>query len=161
MHKYLTRPKKQNKPILSRCVLTDENVFILYEPNGKRVRNEFNINECQKVSRYQDNSWEITHKSGKSLRFLCEKNKSNLWFETIYSRFNKAKELEVKDNIVTTEDIFSEEENNIYDNICIDRELTHPNIFAQLSPGSPYTLKINEEGVSLQNDKILHLFEAR
>jgi hypothetical protein len=92
---------------------------------------------------------------------LCEKNKSNLWFETIYSRFNKAKELEVKENIVTTEDIFSEEENNIYDNICIDRELTHPNIFAQLSPGSPYTLKINEEGVSLQNDKILHLFEAR
>lgn len=46
------------------------------------------LKDCEKMSRYQDNSWEITYRAGKSFRFLGDKSNSTKWFNTLYAIFS-------------------------------------------------------------------------
>jgi hypothetical protein len=64
------------------------------------------LKDCQKMSRYQDNSWEVTYKTGKSYRFLGDKTNSTKWFNKLYSIFSH----EVQGKVVLN-DIFSNSEN--------------------------------------------------
>lgn len=69
--------------------MTADNYFIIYEPNFKTVKTTFCLEDLEKISRYQDNSWEIKHKSGKSYRFIAANSEE--WFNKVYSSFNEQK----------------------------------------------------------------------
>jgi hypothetical protein len=80
--------------------LNASNEFIIFEKNYVLIKNKLNILECQKISKYKDNSWEIISKRGKCYRFLSDDPAVNLkWFNIMTSVFSTLP------NIVSNEEL--------------------------------------------------------
>jgi len=91
------------------CILNCRHkVLTLFEPDNKRVLAKFNLLECEKFSKYNDQSWEITYKPNKVYRLVSENQMENIkWFNTINDLFTRTEDNNNNNNYCDHDDNLS------------------------------------------------------